>query len=306
MSIPGMRSPKYLQNLKGNIIRRTRTDVRPPSPPMSGRRKPPPRCLTHFEEIRKELAPKPNSRLTCTAISPTGDRVGLFTSNQFWIYDTSTDNNTRKTALLYTGSFGASKHGNTYVYTKKGSPKEQEHDLCKVQFRCAAMSDDFVAIALKSRILIFDRSGKCLFYFQLEHFVVFQLRFSHSLQHLLVVASNDFRQRLLIIPTSKFLQLIPRQPGTRIGRVRECFDVIEDCEKSDFDPKRVAFSSDDKQVVICTNCLGDGSCEIRLFKLGDDGNWQKWQVSLKIRLRNSQSGELTGIQLYVCSASSLH
>lgn len=250
---------------------------------------------------RSRLAGSPPFR--AKVISPSGNRVCLGTENEYWIWKTSLPehNSIRMMPepqpldhpdfpLLCTGHF---KRKSFYYYTNlRGEEDYQTHD-CKTlsDFHCAALSDDFIAISAGHRVLLFEGSGRCLFYTEFRNTFVSHLRFSPDGMELLVLSNT----KALIASTSKF------KSNSNIKNIEgeeDCFKEIANWGTSSYRPRQLAFSSDGKRIVICTSHSSNGFCEIRILQC-DNGLWKViGQHEKYLGGPAPGPGDLTGIQLY--------
>jgi len=191
----------------------------------------------------------------------------------------------------------SNRGGNTCI--PKHAPEVQEHSFQRIEFECAAVSDEFIAIGSRKHILLFDMSGECLFYFSPNNVNrVSLLLFSPSDKQLAALASTtDNHDRVLIISTIAFRRLSPPRRTNWIRDIPDEFSIVDNSPKSNFLREQIAVSQDESQIIISTNCSSDGQCQILLFKARVNTTWKRWEMRHTIRYLRSNTG-LTGVHLY--------
>jgi hypothetical protein len=243
--------------------------------------------------------------LKAKVISPTGNRVGLFTDNQFWIFDTSHCKRysvpLNRPKLLYKGLF---EQRNKYSYGLE-TTMSQTYTFDKVRFLCAAQSDDCVAVGIPGYILVFKSAGACYCAYSLPRAGNSRTSVSHLLFSpegtslvALVQTPADFRQRVLIASVSKF-------PTTYRTNITICEWDYNDSFRRAADlgiyhePNRLAFShdKDESRIVVSTNCTSNGMCEIWLLCKNGTTQWRVFKKEHRINPGGSVTGVLTGIGL---------
>ena len=132
--------------------------------------------LLRFPNSKKRTREKVE-RLT---ISPSGKKVAVLTLNQFWVFNSS------PVKLVCTGNFSKKavfKYGQNDGEMTLQSPVPDK--LSKVEFRRAAMNDEYLAIGLvRGMILAFiingDRAGRWVFKHETKNALVESLQFSRD------------------------------------------------------------------------------------------------------------------------------
>jgi hypothetical protein len=263
-----------------------------------------------FDSRIGEVDLRPRQKIKIAVLSLSGRYIGLFATTQFWIYDagvySSPSGNDRVApaqflsphpALIAEGLFDNRSHN--YYF---GPAKGDRHSYSgKIKIRRAALSDDFVAICSKTRILVFTRPGPCVCSINLGDENILQLLFCPSGTKLLFVSTiSQDRHQAVILPTEQF----PRNAPTDIPTVQPQRTLIAQW-KSTYTPRRVSFSSDGKKIIIGTSNLADGKCEIRIFEFSSLQNslQRQWRNggNCAISIQDGVSGasaRLTGIQMY--------
>ena len=236
----------------------------------------------------------PLTRNEITAISPTGNHVGLFVHNKFRIFKTHDS-----TRYGWERCYGAFMQGQKYDHGRIDidTTGSQDHLFATVDFRCAAISDEFVALAITDHILIFDVAdkGKALLTIPFDGFPS-RLLFSPQGDLLLALAGQSVRT----ISTTIFRGHCSCPEGAMIPNSTQEFSCIARWQGQQ-QLNNVAFSKDGRQIVMSTNCPSNGCCEIRILRLTDDQNWRPGQCQIPIRPSGSGGGKVAGIQLYAHS-----
>jgi hypothetical protein len=252
---------------------------------------------------------RPPGKIKIAVLSLSGRFIGLFATTQFWIYDAGvysspSDNDSfarpqflsPRPALIAEGIFD--NRSSNYYY---GPAKVSRHTYTgEIEIGRAALSDDFVAICSKSRILVFRRPGPFVCSLNLRDEKILQLVFCPRGTKLLVISTiSQDMHRAIILPTEQFPRNVLHTDIPRVGT--QCTEHVAEW-RSTYTPRRVSFSSDGKKIVIGTSNLADGKSEIRIFEYSTGrGKWRNGgNCAIRIQDEVSEaSARLTGIQLYI-------
>jgi hypothetical protein len=256
--------------------------------------------LTSRFRYRTERPAKPDHLIpprncTITAISPSGNKVGLFSISEFKIFDTLGRNSSSGdswASLCCVGTFNKFEyhHGVTEPTVL------QKHHFERIKFKCAAISDEFVAVESSEHVFIFDllepNHGKALF----------MIPVGRGLTHLLFSANGTLLlallgQKALIMETDWFRLHAPtavENTNNEIPTTEKRFREIGDWTGRQVLPQHVAFSKNGEQIIISTNEYSSGYCEIWILRLTQTLKWRKGQYYISLG-----PTKVTGIQLYV-------
>lgn len=260
-----------------------------------------------FEGRIDQVDLRPQEKIKIAVLSISGRFIGLFTVTQFWIYNAGVysslsgdDHLARiqflspRPALIAEGLFNNKSHN--YYY---GPAKMSRHSYSgEIKIERATLSDDFVAICSKSRILVFRRPGPFVCSVNLRDENILQLLFCPRGTKLLVISTiSQDRHRAIILPTALF----PRNVPTAIPTMQTQPTELVAEWRSMYTPRRVSFSGDGNKIIIGTSNLADGKCEIRIYEYSI--RLRQWRSggNCAILIQDSVSGasaRLTGIQLY--------
>lgn len=235
------------------------------------------------------------------AISPSGRKVAMLTLKQFWVF------NVNPLSLACTGQFvkkNAFKYGKNEVIVEQLPLPDK---VSQVEFACAALNDEYLAVGVKGNILAFlvhgDYRGRWVFRHEIKEEIVLSLQFSGDGSHILslVGGSEDGKEyeKVLLYSYKDF----PRHDLERAVPVSfEPFQIQWQTELTRRS-KNATFSRNGLMVAIYTNFSGSNA-DIRLLARTENSNWVNLGVrSIQVFQRNDPMDRhgkgLTGISLYL-------
>jgi hypothetical protein len=260
-------------------------------------------CKGPYELLRGTNA-KAAKDVEFTAISPSGSTVAVLTKSKFWVFETST------VSVVCSATFDSKRVFN--YGSQDRAPKGQHPTPDKFQvssFSCVALSDEYLAIGTKEKIMIFsvngDHAGRWLACDDIRKAAITKLTFSSDgsqLVALVVVDDKDTYEEARIYMTNGFWPLSGEDRRRAVIRRQRELNPVEIKWPRDFvhSPSGIAFSREGTMIAICTT-HSKARAEIRILKK-EVSTWRSWgirEVTVHIADHREWHGlALTGISLY--------
>jgi hypothetical protein len=232
--------------------------------------------------IRGDNGKELNKPLIATAVSPTGETVVLVAENHFWVYRLSTS---RLESVRPKFEAKFEKDGRLKSGLASSPLRDNGHfmsDYKKMNFRCSAVIDHFVAIGGEGGCLVFsirneDRHPcQCTVRLERPCLKVRKLFFNRQGTALIVLFGgpglrNEFCQIYTIAELAKLAQTSLGEPPHQRLLLNMAYQIGD--QVYSYSTRDAKFSYDGSRIVICTNHVY-GSALIFVLSKTHNNSWQ--------------------------------